>query len=140
MCIQTGAVGLPQITRLAKRFPNVPIILDHLGRPNVTDGPPYKAASTLFELAPLENVYLKLTPRIFVDIKKGQATAETFFPLLVDLFGSQRLAWGSNYPTSEGTLGGNLDVAKDCLKSLSDEDQAWIFGKTAQVLYPRLAD
>jgi len=138
MCIQTGAVGLPQVTMLAKRFPNVRIILDHLARPDVTDGPPYKAAASLFELAPLENIYLKLTPRIFVDVKKGNASAETFFPRLVEVFGSRRLAWGSNYPTSEGTLGGNLDKAKDCLKSLSDEDQAWIFGKTAQVLYPRL--
>ena len=31
MCIQTGPVGLPQVTALAKRFPTVPIILDHLG-------------------------------------------------------------------------------------------------------------
>ena len=61
MCIQTGPIGLPQITMLAQRFPNVAIILDHLGRPEVTDGPPYKAAASLFELAPLENIYLKLT-------------------------------------------------------------------------------
>lgn len=140
MCIQTGPVGLPQITMLAKRFPRVAIVLDHLARPDVTDGPPYKAASTLFELASLENIYLKLTPRIFGDVKKGHASAETFFPKLVEAFGSRRLAWGSNYPTSEGTLEANLDKAKACLQSLSAEDQAWILGRTAQVLYPELAD
>jgi L-fuconolactonase len=140
MCIQTGPVGLPQITALAKRFPNVPIILDHLGRPDVLDGPPYKAAESLFELAPLESIYLKLTPRIFGDVKKGKASADTFFPILVETFGSKRLAWGSNYPTSEGTLVANLDKAKTALKCLSEEDQAWIFGKTAQLLYPGLAD
>ena len=140
MCIQTGPVGLPQITSLARRFPNVAIILDHLARPDVLDGPPYKAAASLFALAPLENIYLKLTPRIFGDVKKGNASPETFFPLLVETFGSKRLAWGSNYPTSEGELGANLDKAKACLKTLSTEDQAWIFGKTAQTLYPRLAD
>ena len=32
MCIQTGPVGLPQVTALARRFPKVPIVLDHLGR------------------------------------------------------------------------------------------------------------
>jgi L-fuconolactonase len=140
MCIQTGPIGLPQITRLAQRFPNVAIILDHLGRPEVTDGPPYEAASSLFELASLENVYLKLTPRIFGDVKKGEASADTFFPMLVDTFGSKRMAWGSNFPTSEGALSANLDKAKSCLQSLSAEDQAWIFGKTAQTLYPKLAD
>jgi L-fuconolactonase len=140
MCIQTGPVGLPQITRLAQRFPNVAIILDHLGRPEITDGPPYKAASSLFELASLENIYLKLTPRIFGDVKKGEASADTFFPMLVETFGSKRMAWGSNFPTSEGTLTANLDKAKTCLQSLSAEDQAWIFGKTAQTLYLKLAD
>ena len=140
MCIQTGPVGLPQITRLAQRFPNVAIILDHLGRPDVTDGPPYKAAVGLFELASLKNVYLKLTPRIFGDVKKGGASAATFFPMLVEAFGSKRMAWGSNYPTSEGTLVANLEKAKAGLQSLSESDREWVFGKTAQTLYPRLAD
>ena len=140
MCIQTGPVGLPQVTSLARRFPNVAIILDHLARPDVLDGPPYAAAASLFELAPIENIYLKLTPRIFGDVKKGKASPETFFPLLVETFGSKRLAWGSNFPTSEGALSANLDKAKACLQTLSADDQAWIFGKTAQTLYPRLAD
>lgn len=140
MCIQTGPIGLPQITRLAERFPTVNIILDHLARPDVLDGPPYKNATSLFELAPLENVYLKLTPRIFSDVKKGAASPETFFPLLVENFSAKRLAWGSNYPTSEGTLIANLDKAKGALASLSEEDREWVFGRTAQVLYPKLAD
>jgi L-fuconolactonase len=140
MCIQTGPVGLPQVTMLARKFPKVNIILDHLGRPDVLDGPPYAAAASLFELAAIENIYLKLTPRIFGDVKKGAASAETFFPKVVEAFGSKRLAWGSNYPTSEGTLIANLGKAKAGLACLSAEDQAWIFGKTAQVLYPRLAD
>ena len=140
MCIQTGPIGLPQVTMLAKRFPKVPIILDHLARPDVTDGPPYKAAFGLFELASVESIYLKLTPRIFGDVKKGQANAATFFPKLVEVFGSKRMAWGSNYPTSEGTLVANLDKAKAALASLSTEDQDWIFGKTAQTLYPKLAN
>jgi L-fuconolactonase len=140
MCIQTGPVGLPQVTLLAKRFPKVNIILDHLGRPDVLDGPPYAAAASLFELASIENIYLKLTPRIFGDVKKGAASAETFFPKVVEAFGSKRMAWGSNYPTSEGTLIANLGKAKAGLASLSAADQEWIFGKTAQLLYPTLAD
>jgi predicted TIM-barrel fold metal-dependent hydrolase len=139
MCIQTGPVGLPQITKLARQFPNVAIILDHLARPEVADGPPYKAAASLFELASLENIYLKLTPRIFGDVKKGEASAATFFPMVTKAFGSKRMAWGSNYPTSEGTLSANLDKAKAGLQSLSETDREWIFGKTAQALYPKLA-
>jgi predicted TIM-barrel fold metal-dependent hydrolase len=89
MCIQTGPVGLPQVTALAKRFPNVNIILDHLGRPDVLDGPPYANAQSMFALASLPNIYLKLTPRIFGDVKKGHAsewifskTAQKLYPTL----------------------------------------------------------
>ena len=139
MCIQTGPIGLPQVTALARRFPTVPIILDHLGRPEVADGAPYANAQSLFELAPLDNIYLKLTPRIFGDVKKEKASAETFFPRVVGAFGAQRMAWGSNFPTSPGMLAEILATAQTGLASLSDEDRAWIFGKTAQKLYPALA-
>ena len=140
MCIQTGPIGLPQVTDLAGQFPNVAIILDHLGRPDVLDGPPYRNAESLFALADLPNIYLKLTPRIFGDVKKGEASADTFFPKVVQVFGAQRLAWGSNFPTSPGTMSDILATAQKGLASLSAEDQAWIFARTAQHLYPSLAD
>ncbi|MDH7639311.1 amidohydrolase family protein [Sphingomonas oryzagri] len=140
MCIQTGPVGLPAVVSLAKRFPTVKIILDHLGRPDVTDGAPYAAAQSLWDLAPVESIYFKLTPRIMGDSKKGAATPETLFPKIVETFGAKRLAWGSNFPTSPGTLAEILATAKDRLSMLSTEDQEWVFRKTAQTLYPRLAD
>lgn len=139
MCIQTGPIGLPQVAMLARRFPSVNIILDHLGRPDVLDGPPYANAAGLFALSELPNIYLKLTPRIFGDVKKGAASAETFFPRVVEAFGARRLAWGSNFPTSPGSLAEILATAKVGLASLSDEQRGWIFGRTAQQLYPGLA-
>jgi predicted TIM-barrel fold metal-dependent hydrolase len=139
MAIQTDPSGLAQVAGLAKRFPKVRIVLDHLGRPDVTDGAPYKRASNLFGLAPFDNVFLKLTPRIFGDAQKGQATPQTLFPRLVEVFGSNRLAWGSNFPASEGKLSANLELAKKCLACLTAEDQQWVFGRTAQRLYPALA-
>jgi L-fuconolactonase len=140
MCIQTGPVGLPQVTDLARRFPNVNIILDHLGRPDVLDGPPYAHADSLFALSDIPNIYLKLTPRIFGDVTKGEASAQTFFPKVAAAFGANRMAWGSNFPTSPGTLADILATARAGLASLSESDQDWIFGKTAQGLYPALAD
>ena len=139
MCIQTDPSGLAQVAGLAKRFPKVRIVLDHLGRPDISDGPPYKKASSLFGLAPFENIFLKLTPRIIGDAQRGQAAADTFFPRLVSVFGSDRLAWGSNFPASEGKLADNLAKARKSLACLSAEDQAWVFGKTAQRIYPALS-
>lgn len=140
MCIQTGPAGLSAVRSLAARFPDVPIILDHLGRPDVTDGPPYAAAQSLFDIADVPSIHLKLTPRIMGDSTKGAATPDTFFPKLVAAFGARRLAWGSNFPTSPGTLAEIKATAEDRLKTLSDEDREWVFARTAQSLYPQLAD
>jgi L-fuconolactonase len=139
MCIQTGPVGLPQVTNLAQRFPSVPIILDHLARPDPTDGPPYANANGLWALADIPSIYLKLTPRIMGDCVKGAADPASWFGKVVETFGAQRLAWGSNYPTSPGSLAEIKATAETRLASLTDEERSWIFGRTAAGLYPSLA-
>jgi predicted TIM-barrel fold metal-dependent hydrolase len=138
VCLQMSAKAIPQAASMAKRFPNVKILLDHCARPSLEDGTPYTAANSLFELAKVSNIYLKLSPRVFNESRKGKATPDTFFPRLVAEFGAQRLAWGSNYPSSEGKLPGMLKVARESVASLSKADQEWIFAKTAQTIYPVL--
>jgi predicted TIM-barrel fold metal-dependent hydrolase len=140
VCLQMSAKAIPQAAAMAKRFPNVRIILDHGARPVLEDGPPYSAAASLFALASNQNIYIKLTPRMFAESRRGKATPETFFQRLVSAFGASRLAWGSNYPSSEGKLPELLRVARESVASLPTADQEWIFAKTAQVLYPALAD
>ena len=92
ICLQMSAKAIPQAVRMAERFPDVRIILDHCARPELADGPPYNAAANLFDLASHANIYLKLTPRIFAESRRGKATPETFFPRLVSVFGASRLA------------------------------------------------
>jgi L-fuconolactonase len=140
VCLQMSAKAIPQAVGMAERFPSVRILLDHCARPALDDGPPYNAAASLFRLARYPNIYLKLTPRTFAESGRGQATPGTFFPRLVAEFGASRLAWGSNYPSTEGTLPAILKVARESLACLPKADQEWIFAKTAQALYPALAD
>ena len=139
ICLQMSAKAFPQMLRMIELFPKVRIILDHMGRPALEDGPPYAAAESLFALAKHTNVYLKLTQRNFTEARKGKATPETFFPKLVSAFGASRIAWGSNYPSSEGSLSDLLSLATGSLTCLSASDRDWIFAKTAQTLYPALA-
>jgi predicted TIM-barrel fold metal-dependent hydrolase len=140
VCLQMSAKAIPQAARMAERFPEVRILLDHCARPILDDGPPYAAAISLFDLARFPNIYLKLSPRVFNASRKGKATPDTFFPRLSAAFGAQRLAWGSNYPSSEGKLPEMLAFARESLASLSKADQEWIFARTAQTIYPALAD
>lgn len=140
ICLQMSPKAFPQMLGMLERFPEVRVILDHSARPVLEDGPPYAAADSLFALADHPNIYLKVTQRNFTESEKGKSSPEQFFQKLVDEFGASRLAWGSNYPASEGTLADLLGLAKRSLAFLPQKDQEWIFGKTAQSLYPALAD
>lgn len=139
ICMQMTAKAIPQLIHMLERFPAVPVILDHLARPMLEDGPPYRAAADLFGLARYKNVYLKLTPRVFELARRGKATPGTFFIQLVSEFGASRMAWGSNFPASEGTLSELLRISEEGLSALPHADQDWIFSKTALFLYPALA-
>ena len=73
-------------------------------------------------------------------LEKANASASDFFPLLVSRIGASQIAWGSNHPASPGGLKSLLDRARAALSDVSAEDRAWIFGGTAQRLYPVLSE
>jgi len=139
VCVQLRAAGLPQLKAVLERFPAVRIVLDHMARPVLGDGPPYAAASGLFSLARYRNLHLKLSTHNVRESRGGKATPESFFGRVVAEFGAPRIAWGSNYPASEGTLEGILAEARSALAALPSADRDWIFFRTAQSLYPALA-
>ena len=140
VCVSLRPEGLPQLMVLIKQFPQVRIIVDHLMDAPIEEGPPYAGAEGVFGLARYGNMYLKLTSINIRALRKGNGSPETFFPLLVKKFGASRIAWGSNYPASEGTLKEIVNEAKSALAVLPEQDQEWIFARTAQSLYPSLAD
>jgi len=117
----------------------VTMILDHLARAPFADGPPYAGAAALLELAKYKQVYLKITPVNVTPKSWGKGTPETFFGRIVDTFGASRIAWGSNFPNSVGTLAEILGAARKAFAFAKPSDQDWIFGKTALTLYPALA-
>ena len=132
--------GLYMLFTLIRGFPKVKIIVDHLMHAPRGDQPPYARAAFLFELAKYPNVHFKLSTNNVRFSRDGGASPETFFPKLVQEIPANRIAWGSNYPASKGTLKEMVDEAKAALSCLKQSDQAWIFAKTAQSLYPALAD
>jgi predicted TIM-barrel fold metal-dependent hydrolase len=140
VCMQMRAKGFPHLKPMLSRFPKVRFIIDHLGRTEMADGPPYAAAAPLFELARYPNVYLKVTHRNFEEARNGRSTPQTFFGRLVKEFGAERIAWGSNFPAARQTLAELVALGRDSLAFLPQADRDWIFEKTALTLYPALKD
>jgi L-fuconolactonase len=139
VCMQMKTQAIPLLREIMDRFPKLSIVLDHLSRAPAADGPPYAAAAELFALARYERLYLKVTPINISPKSWGNGAPETFFGKLIDAFGASRIAWGSNFPNSVGTLAEILGAARKAFSFARPSDQDWIFGKTAQALYPVLA-
>ncbi|WP_306410854.1 amidohydrolase family protein [Ectorhizobium quercum] len=139
VCMQMTQDGLDDLRTIIGKFPQVRLVLDHLARPDLSGGPSFPKAAGLFDLADNPNIYLKLTVRALEALDKAGASSADFFPLLVSRFGASRIAWGSNHPASPGGLKALLGAARDALACLSEEENAWIFGRTAETLYPVLA-
>jgi L-fuconolactonase len=140
VCVQMKQEGIPLLRQILERFPNATIILDHLSRAPFADGPPYTAAAEFLALAKYPQVYLKITPINVSPKSWGKGAAESFFGKMIDVFGASRIAWGSNFPNSIGTLTEILGAARKAFSFAKASDQDLIFGKTALSLYPSLKD
>jgi len=138
VCMQMKQQGIPLLREIMDRFPKVTMILDHFSRAPFDDGPPYAQAEALWALAKYKQVYLKVTPINVGPKSWGKGSPETFFRKAIDTFGAERIAWGSNFPNSLGTMKEILTAAQKAFSFAKASDRDWIFGKTGQVLYPVL--
>jgi predicted TIM-barrel fold metal-dependent hydrolase len=89
----------PNVARMARLAPPLRFVIDHL--PFETwDGDPAAALAALAEVASLPNVYAKVSGVV----RRGVEEAALYRPgldLLWELFGADRLVFGSNWPVSE---------------------------------------
>jgi predicted TIM-barrel fold metal-dependent hydrolase len=138
IAMQMTADGIPLLLKIVKAFPETNFALDHCARPVINDGPPYAAAQSMWDLAPYKNIYLKITSRTVEHMQAGKATPETFMRKLIEVFGSDRLLWGSNFPAHDDTLPNIVKETLHVLESVSDADRAQILSGTAMRLYPTL--
>jgi predicted TIM-barrel fold metal-dependent hydrolase len=127
ICVQPRAPALGQLQTVLERFPQARVLLDHMARPVVDDAEP------LFALAKYENLCLKLTTHNVRELP------QSFFARVVKSYGAARIAWGSNYPAAEGTLGALLADARAALGAFGAAQRDWIFSRTARSFYAALA-
>jgi predicted TIM-barrel fold metal-dependent hydrolase len=139
VCVQMRIEAAPQLRTLLDRFPRATVILDHLASASASDGAPYAAAQPLFDFAAFPNVFLKMTIRNVRMIAEGGGPFEPWFRKVVDVFGAPRIAWGSNFPTSDASLKRIVDESLQACAFLTPDESEWVFRRTAEKLYPKLA-
>jgi len=138
VCLQLRlAEAVSPLRALLDRFPDVTILLDHCGYPDVAASPE-RAAIEMARLAEYPGLHLKLTHRTLEPLQAAGAQAAGFVEPVLDAFGAQRIAWGSNCPAAEQPLDALVALATDVLSGLCESDRREIFSGTCRRLYKGL--
>ena len=129
---------LPTLMRLVDRYPDVPVVIDHGGKPDIAGGDFQSWADDMRALAERPQVMCKLSGLL---TEAGPRTADAdlrpYIDHLLDGFGPGRLMWGSDWPVLNlaGDYNGWITQSQRLLRHLSLDEQAQVFGRTAARFY-----
>lgn len=128
--------ALPELGRMCKKFPDTPVIIDHLCRIGVKGNIDDKDVDALCTMAKHERVLIKVGA--FYALGKKQAPYAELGPLIervVKAFGAKRCMWESDCPfqVSDGQkYQDSIDLVRKRLDFLSDADREWLLWRTAE--------
>jgi predicted TIM-barrel fold metal-dependent hydrolase len=128
----------PAILQVARQFPDLMIVVDHLGHPDVGEAPTFPSSAAFFELAQRPNVFVKVSNHVMHSrAPYPWADLHAYQRRTIDAFGPRRLMWGSNWPMQrpDPTYAQRLDAVRTDLPDLSHEERAWILGRTARSIW-----
>lgn len=130
---------LPEASELMASLPDVSFVLDHLGKPNLREPNVEAYAKSLRPIAELPHVACKLSGLV-TEADWGTWTRESLRPFLevtVELFGPERLIFGSDWPVCllAAGYGDVLGIVGDYFKGFSESERAGVFGENAARIY-----
>jgi predicted TIM-barrel fold metal-dependent hydrolase len=139
MCGLIGPDALPSVDRMCAKFPDTPVVIDHLARIGSTGTVSDEDVRALCRLAKHRNVTVKASA--FYALGKKQAPYADLVPLIrrvFEDFGPRRLMWASDSPfqVEDGhRYASSLELVRDRLPFLSAEDKSWMLEKTAASVF-----
>jgi len=93
---------LPALHRLAARMPELTIVIDHAGKPDIVlDDGFARWRASIGLLADLPNVVCKVSGLLTECGQRPHEAVAPYFSELLSLFGPERLMWGSDWPVVE---------------------------------------
>jgi len=136
--VEVDPPGLPQVARMAGRFPELRIAIDHLGRPRIGNGFDEEWARAMEQAALAPQVYAKLSGLITLMPPPWKAAdLRPYVQHALAVFGPQRLMFGSDWPAclAAGTWKETLAAVTQALGPLPMEAREELLGGTARRFY-----
>jgi L-fuconolactonase len=147
-----NAAGRRALARVAARFRDIPILVDHVGLPHpstpekkwgeanghdysIPTGADFGVADHLAELGALPHVFFKVTDINFDRLDEAHLDAARFVRVLADAFGAHRLLWGSDVGQSPAPYAEKVARLHHAAHMLNEAERTDLFGGTAMRLY-----
>lgn len=129
---------LPVLLRLAKRFPNLSIVLDHAGKPAIGRHPSADWSDAMGALAACPNTSVKFSGLATeAPVEAGPEAFKPFLDRLLKTFGPQRILWGSDWPvlTLASDYPSWVAITQALIGNLDAEARAAVWGGVAARVY-----
>jgi L-fuconolactonase len=130
---------LPAATELARRLPGLRFALDHLAKPPISTRQIEPWASAIGDIASLPNVTCKVSGLVTEADWSSWRSADLtpFVAEAVEIFGADRLMWGSDWPVSTlaATYSEVFETTVEILSDLVGDELESILGGCAASTY-----
>ena len=134
-------VHLPHILQIAKQYPNLSIVIDHCGKPEIALGiesgwQPW--ADGMAALAEWPNVSCKLSGLLTEAGKSPHSSiCKPWVDYVFKIFGTERILWGSDWPVLElaSVYQSWYDICQTTTDSLPLKQKENTFGNNAIRIY-----
>lgn len=141
MCLLANPDALPGILAFSQEYPKTRVVIDHFARIGIDGTIRESDLNNLMAFSDRDESYIKTSA--FYALGNKKAPYEDLGPMiqkLVKRFGSDRLMWASDCPFQvEGghTYGASLELIRDRLAFLSDDDKSNLLKNTAAKVFFR---
>lgn len=132
---------LAALHRRLQAHPELPVVVDHAAKPEIADGRYRAWRHGLAALAALPGVHCKLSGLLTEARPAGDAAVlRPYVETVLELFGPERVIWGSDWPVLNlaSSYDGWVAITDELLRELEPAQRADVLGGNAQRFY-RLA-
>lgn len=129
---------LKPLAELAKRFSEIPILIDHMAYPDVTANLKSDPLQLLMGLADCSNIFVKISGCYYFSQQSyPYSDCMGLLKALYNQFGPSRLVWGSDFPhvLLKSGYQRNLIWLKRSFSFLNSRELEMILGRNAVSLY-----
>lgn len=133
ICKEGGAIAIPTVLEIARRYADTPIVIDHLMEPHVKDAgfglEPHRA------FASQPNLFYKFTSINLDVLRESGVDTAAFLRRAVDIFSADRMMWGSDIGTSSGTYKDMVARMVDAARLLTPEEKQAVYRDTGRRVF-----